>query len=285
MAKSIMMKKPALALLFVATALSGCSRLSLEGRHDKAVDIAAHAGMTERVIRAGVFNITAFERVTKADAPADVYIEGDGLAWLSAHTKSLNPTPPDPTALHLAAEDTAANVIYLARPCQYSGWVGNGGCPDTYWTDGRTAPEVVGAYMVALNDIKLAHHLSGFNLIGYSGGAGVATLAAAGRQDVLSLRTVAGNTDYAVFTQIHHISPMTASIDPITAAAQLAHIPQLHFIGANDTVVPQVIFDSWRQAAGTSTCIRAATVPDATHEKGWTAPWPALLAMPVSCAP
>lgn len=262
--------------------LSGCATLA--SRHDTAAEIAASAHMNERVLSAGVFNLTAWERVQKPEAPADVYIEGDGLAWLDKYTKSLNPTPPDPLALRLAAADKNENVIYLARPCQYTGWNREGACPDLYWTSGSAAPEVIVAYQQALDGLKARYHLTGFNLIGYSGGAAIAVLAAAGRQDVLSIRTVAGNTDYDAFAAFHKVSPLKDSIDPVTVAVNVAHVPQLHFIGGKDKVVPEAVYNGWNQASGESPCIHSKLILANDHAKGWVEAWPELLAVPVLCA-
>lgn len=279
-----MIKK--LKLILLATlVLGGCAGASssLATRHSTAIGIAAPAAMNERIIAAGNFNLTAWERAPKPNEPVNLYIEGDGLAWLNKYTKSMNPTPPDPLALRLAAIDQAANVIYMARPCQYSGWNGASACPDLYWTTGRTAPEVIQAYNKALDNMKETYHVSGFNLIGYSGGAGVAMLVASERQDVLSIRTVAGNTDYATFSALHGVTPMNASRDPISVAAKLTKIPQYHFIGAADQTVPPAIFDSWKKVSGSDACIRSASVADATHEKGWVEKWQELLSMPLAC--
>jgi len=280
-----MIKKHSILALLAALALSGCAGASssLSARHATAIGIAGPALMNERIIKTRLFNLTAWEHVTKPDAPVDIYIEGDGLAWLNTYTKSMNPTPPNPLALRLAALDKADNVIYLARPCQYSGWNGSGSCPDLYWTNGRTAAEVVQAYQQALDNIKSLYKASGFNLIGYSGGAAVAMLAASERTDVLSLRTVAGNADYTTFSAIHGVSPMNASRNPLDAAAKLARLPQRHFIGGEDTIVPPAIFNSWKQASGSTACIQSTIVPGVTHEKGWVEKWPELLGVPPSC--
>jgi len=273
-------------LLLPAILLSACAaNSSIETRHDTAAGIAASAGMTERVLQSGIFNLTAWERVQQPGAVADIYIEGDGLAWVSKYRASMNPTPPDPLALHLAAEDKISNVIYIARPCQYTGWTGEGACPDLYWTTGTAAPEVIAAYEQALSGIKTRTQVTGFNLIGYSGGAAIAVLVASKRSDVLSIRTVAGNTDYAAFTAVHEVSPIKDSIDPATAAALDSHIPQQHFIGENDKVVPRDVFEGWKQASGATNCVHATIVPGNTHEKGWAEKWPELLSQPVTCTP
>ena len=279
------MNKLILILLSV-TILSGCgASSSLSSRHETATGIAGSASMTERILQAGPFNLTAWEHVQRPGAVADVYIEGDGLAWLDKYRKSMNPTPPDPLALHLAAADKNSNVIYMARPCQYSGWNGDGGCPDKYWTTGTAAPEVIAAYDQALNDLKTRYQVTGFNLIGYSGGAAVAVLVAAKRTDVLSIRTVAGNTDYAAFSAVHEVSPISDSIDPVSVAVTISRIPQQHFIGGKDKIVPHDIFDGWKQASGASACVHATVRPENTHNKGWAEEWPALLDIPVSCKP
>lgn len=239
--------------------------------------------MSEQPLPAGIFELTAFVRLSRPGAPATIYIEGDGLAWLSKYTKSADPTPPDPLALRLAALDPAANVIYLARPCQYSGLNTHAPCPDRYWTTARTAPEVIAAYERALDSLKAEYRLPGFRLVGYSGGAAVAALLAAGRADILALRTVAGNLDYATFTRLHAISPLEGSRDPLTAAARLAAVPQWHFIGGRDEVVPAAIVESWRRAAGPDACLNVKTVAAADHATGWTAVWPALLQLPAPC--
>lgn len=276
-----------LALFFLtATLLSGCAAASsISSRHDTAAGIAGSAGMNEMVLQAGTFNLTSWERVQQPGTIADVYIEGDGLAWLDKHRKSLNPTPPDPLALRLAAADRSSNVIYIARPCQYTGWNGDGSCPDIYWTTGVAAPEVIAAYDQALNALKAHYQLTGFNLIGYSGGAAIAVLAAARRSDVLSLRTIAGNLDYAAFSALHEVSPIKDSIDPVTVAPALANIPQLHFIGGEDKIVPYGIYDAWKQASGNSACVHSTVMPENTHNRGWAENWASYLGVPVFCAP
>jgi hypothetical protein len=278
------MKKNTAWIFLGMMVTAGCAATtSLATRHNTADTIAATAQMKENIIPAGLFNVTTWERIQALSAPIDLYIEGDGLAWLNKYTASLNPTPPDPIALRLAAADAAENVVYMARVCQYSSWNHQGSCPDVYWTTGLAAPEALASYGQALDDIKSRYHATGFNLIGYSGGAAIAVLLAAARDDVISIRTVAGNTDYDAFTTLHGLSPMKDSLRPAAAATKIAHIPQRHFVGGRDTVVPSAIFDSWKKDSAGSPCVKMTLLPSATHEKGWVETWPALLAVPLSC--
>ena len=84
--------------------LAGCGTSSLTMRHEVAERLATPAWMIERRIPAAPFSLTAYERMHERFAPANIYIEGDGLAWLSKRQKSLNPTPMNPVALHLATQ-------------------------------------------------------------------------------------------------------------------------------------------------------------------------------------
>ncbi len=272
-----------LALALAATTALGACSITEEMREITADRIARPAFLSERVISAGDFNLTAWERINKAYEPVNLYIEGDGIAWVSRSEFSLDPTPSDPVALNLAAMDHAANVAYLARPCQYSKLSSAGPCPHTYWTDGRFAPEVIASYHAALDNMKHMYEVTGFHLIGYSGGAGIAALVAAERDDILSIRTVAGNLDHETFTNMHDVSPMKASLNPVSVAPQLAGLPQHHFIGGNDRVITPAIFHSWRQSSGETDCVHYTLIPENEHDDGWAEKWPELLKMELTC--
>lgn len=273
--------------LAAATALSaaGCAgNTTMEERDVTADRIARPAFMVERVIPAGPFNLMAWERMHVKRAPATVYIEGDGLAWTSPRRVSLDPTPKNPVALHLAAMDRASNVAWLARPCQYTGAGPANNCESKYWTDSRFAPEVVSSYHAALDNMKRLYGLTGFHLVGYSGGAAVAALVAAQRDDILSFRSVAGNLDHETWTELHGVSPLTDSLNPVTVAPELTHLPQHHFIGGQDEIVPPAVFHSWAQAAGKTDCLKYSFIMENEHEAGWVDKWPELLTRPIECA-
>ena len=281
-----------LFVLAVLPVLSACSA-SQEARQATAKRIAAPAFMMNRQINTGAFNIMAWERMHQRHAPAHVYIEGDGQAYITKTQRSLDPTPTNPVALHLAAMDKADNVAYLARPCQYEGnrvfgkeqmaWNGEGPCPARYWTTHRYSPKVLKSMNAALDNIKAQYDISEFHLIGYSGGAAVAALLAAEREDVASLRSVAGNLDHAAFTTLHEVTPMSASLNPVDEAATLRFVPQHHFIGGEDEVIPSAVFHSYAQALAPSACNEHSLITDAGHEYGWTEKWPELLKRPLGC--
>ncbi len=228
------------------------------------------------------FVLTTFERLTDRRKPVRIYIEGDGRAWITSVQPSADPTPRHPLALLLAIEDRTPNVVYLARPCQYSRSRSRN-CEPAYWTDRRFSREVVEAMNQVIDQILTDAGGSRIELVGYSGGAALAVLLAAKRKDVDSLRTVAGNLDTEWVNRYHRVSPMPESLNPIDVAERLQGLPQVHYIGDSDAVVRQDVAGRFlaRQQQGCATVI---AVRDATHETGWAAAWPALLEHPLPCA-
>ena len=253
-------------------------------REESAKRVAAPVFMLPRDIAASPFMLQSYERVYEKDAPATLYIEGDGVPYITADTESPNPTPVDPVGLRLAARDGGKNAIWLGRPCQYNeGWQNGKDCPSVYWTNKRFAPEVIEAYMSALDNIKRYNHVTGFNIVGYDGGAAIATILAAKRTDILSLRTVAGNLDHRVVSQTHNVEFLDGSLNPVDFAPQVSQIPQRHFIGKLDRITPPSVYNSFAQNAGDGRCMNVTLVDDADHERGWVEKWTVLKDMPLDC--
>jgi hypothetical protein len=271
------------ATLAATLALGACIADTVDMRIETAKRLAMPAFLLQRHIESRPFYLTVMERVYDKGGIANVYIEGDGVAWVSKRIPSLDPTPRNPVALHLAAMDKAQNVIYMARPCQYSKLLDQQACDPKYWTSDRFSGEVIFAMNNALNEIKQRYGFKKFNLIGFSGGAAVAVLMAADRDDVLSIRTVSGNLDHNRVNAMHDVSMLSNSLDPLTVAPKLANIPQDHFIGEYDQVITPAIYDSFRAAAGPSTCMRSFIVKGPDHENGWAEKWPQLMTAELNC--
>jgi dienelactone hydrolase len=269
----------------LALAVTGCVTSSPHMRQEVATRLASPAWLVKREIPAGPFALTAYERMHTRFASADVYIEGDGTAWVSKKRMSLNPTPKNPVALHLATRDNADNVAYLSRPCQYSGMLDpEANCSEEFWTGKRYSPEVLAAYNAALDEMKTRYDIEGFNLVGFSGGGTIAALLAAQRSDILSIRTVAGNLDHKAHSAWHQVAPLDASLNPPDFADTLKNVPQYHFIGGQDEVVPPAILHSYLQSLGPTACVQYKFIQEAEHEEGWVDKWPELLALQPTCA-
>jgi hypothetical protein len=262
------------ALPLLCAVLAAC----VSSRTEEAADVAHGAGMVARRFDSGPFVLTSWQKPGRADGGTlSVYLEGDGRAWINRGRVAEDPTPDDPVALRLAAADTRRAVLYLARPCQYVEGPDFRNCTPLYWSSGRFAPQVVAATSRAIDEAKAETGATRIELLGYSGGGALAVLVAARRRDVVDLITVAAPLDTAAWTRRHGVSPLSGSLDPISVAPDLATLPQVHFVGGADDVVPPDIAESYRRAAGDHGKIMVVPIAGYTHTCCWAARWPELL--------
>jgi hypothetical protein len=258
-------------ILTIALLSSGCvSKLSPKVRQQTADTVAQAGNLVQQKIATDDFLLTTYQRF---DATSDnkqmvVYIEGDGMAWISRDQLSSNPTPVQPVALKLASIDTNINVLYVARPCQYLWPQKMNRCSSKYWSNKRSSEEVISSINQAISIVKQKQNISSIRLIGYSGGGGIAALIADRRADVNEFVSVSGNLNYKLFTQTHDLSPMNGSIDPITVANQIGSIPQIHYVGADDKIIPKQIALSFSD--------KVKVISDVSHDN-WPDKWAQIL--------
>jgi hypothetical protein len=236
-----------------------------------AKNIAASSGMRPILLRTSTFSLAGFYKF-RSEGPLTIYIEGDGLAWLTHNRPSANPTPRNPIALRLAALDQSDNVAYLARPCQYVSLEYENSCDVSFWTQKRFAKEVILAVNEAIDIMASKAGSEEIHLVGYSGGGAVAAIAAAFRKDVVSLRTVAGYMDHVTLNREVGVSTLTGSFDPMLYAPRIKSIPQIHYTGRQDTRIPGWVAQNFQKAVGNKRCSSVRKV-NATHEKGWEELW------------
>lgn len=258
-------------------ALAGCASVPTPvQRQQTADDLAATRGWQARPVSAGPFDLMTYAPAMPATPTATdtlvVYIEGDGLAWVSASLPSTDPTPANPLALRLALAHPQGAAAYLARPCQYVA-ASFRGCDERYWTQQRFAPEVIEASSLALDALKARYQARQLVLVGYSGGGAVAALVAARRTDVARLITVAGNLDHRAWTTLHRVLPLTGSLNPADVRAALQSLPQWHLAGAKDTVVPPSMALGFAQGFAVSQRPQVQVVPGNTHACCWAEQW------------
>ena len=243
--------------------------------------------MIPREIPTEDFIIQSFERVYKKGEPATIYIEGDGNYTVAIKSLSEdNPTPTDPVALRMAAQDSGNNVIWVARPCQYNkGWKADKkDCPVEYSTTKRFAPEVIETYNQVLDNIKSYYNIPSFDLVGYDGGAAIAVILGSQRADIKSIRTVAGTLDPNTVANLNKQPYQQGSLNPMDFAAGIANIPQRHFIGKLDRTTPPAVYNSFAQAVSQGQCLNVSLVDNADHQSGWAEQWKVLKSIPIDCA-
>jgi len=225
------------------------------------------------------FDIMSYQPSKTADRYSllTIYIEGDGLAWLTKRKISSDPTPINPVGLKLALNHPQGNATYLARPCQYTGGKTARNCNKHHWTDARFSEQVIASSNEALNSLKDEFKAEQLQLVGYSGGGAVAALIAARRDDVVKLITIAGNLDHQAWTTHHNISPLTDSLNPADYQQQLSKVKQIHFVGDDDKVMPPFIARDFVAGLASNANAKAIVVPNQSHGCCWESIWAELM--------
>ncbi|MCO2278147.1 alpha/beta hydrolase [Pseudomonas aeruginosa] len=208
-----------------------------------------------------------------------VYLEGDGHAWATATQPSLDPTPHNLLVARLAVDDPMPNA-YLARPCQF---VMAPACEPDLWTDRRFSKEVVTSLSQALDQLKQRYGNQEFELVGYSGGAALALLLAAQRNDVALVQTLAGNLSPRLWAQMKGLSLLNGSLDPLDYRNRLASIPQRHLVGDTDGVVPASLANTYLVRLHPSACSQVVVSPATDHQQGWETSWRKWRGQPLNC--
>lgn len=198
------------------------------------------------------YTIARWQKITDETAPVHLYIEGDGYAFNARGYPTSDPTPKGKMLRMMAFNDPSANVIYLARPCQF---IKESHCSQTDWTTGRFSVKIIDSMSEAVQ--KSVRHQP-VVLIGYSGGALLSGLIIRQNSNLNVKRwiTIAGVLNHSSWTNYFHDQPLTDSVD----LKQLPSIEQTHFVGGKDKVVPLDLAKSWSDVS---------VIPNATHASGW----------------
>jgi len=261
---------PLLALL-----ISACTSIpSASDRRDTAEALAQASGWQALNLHTTTFDLLAYvPTYIQPDEHLTVYVEGDGLAWITPSHPSPDPTPRNPLALKLALAHPEGNAAYMARPCQYQQ---SAACAVKYWTDARFAPKVIEASSQAIDVLKSRFNAKSLTLVGFSGGGAVATLLAARRNDVDRLVTVAGNLDHRAWTTRHRITPLRESLNPADHVRGLSRVRQWHFVGGRDKVIPPELVESFAKRFPAAQQPTVLTESEFDHHCCWVDSWPRL---------
>lgn len=202
-----------------------------------------------------------------------VYLEGDGRGVVRGRVTD-DPTPSRAMGFELASSDPAPIILYLARVGQFQPSQ-TGRKYQAYWSNKRLSEESVRAADQAISEAKADMGAKRVHLIGYSGGGGLAILLAERRTDVVTLATVAGLLDTSWWVREKNFQPLEGSLNPADKATLLAGLPQIHFFGSEDSIIPPRMSAHFKTLAP-FTDFRRIEV-GTNHWKGWPDMWPGLL--------
>ena len=154
-----------------------------------------------------------------------LYIEGDGT-----------PNPTDKIALYYAQNDPSDNVIYIARPCQ---WSKDKICktkPEIYKNQ-RFHPEVLREIEELVTYLIRKHKAKDVELIGYDGG-GLVAMEIATHIQTSQVITIAGILDLKSYIYNNELQEMPDAFNPADKISVLADVKQIHYVGTKDEVTP-----------------------------------------------
>lgn len=271
------MTKYSVILLFLLL-LQGCVAAQQDISNKKPDLVAPLAAAIEQAklrrteITTGPFILTTYARINDRAAPVTIYIEGEDQPF--ATSAAIEPTPKHPVGLILATLDPATNVVYIARPCQFT--VFDPACAPELVQNGRYASQVVASVNRAINHVIVPLEHPRIHLVGYGGGGAVAALIAANRvpqADVASLRTVAGNLDPEGLARYEGYDGADDLLDPMPVARKLVSIPQEHFVGSDDTLIPPFLVRNFIDREHHHGCAVLTTEANVGHVQGWEQIW------------
>jgi len=235
---------------------------------------AQRLGFTRQIVTGTDYNHVIYRNTAGSKGGMlHVYLEGDGTPWLTPNWIAADPTPREPLALELIAQDGAPS-LYLGRPC-YHGLAGIPPCNPLLWTSRRYGPEVVDSMTAALQKVLSQSPYDGIVFLGYSGGGTLAMLLAERFTQTRAVVTVAGNLDPDRWAAWHGYSPLTGSLNPASRPPLRPDIVQLHFAGGRDEKVPVELTHT---AAAQQSCARLIMIDTFDHECCWQSEWPLILA-------
>ncbi len=257
----------------VAVMLSSCS-----APHQTFEAAAEQSGLEQRYISTSLFSHKVFYNHRPASNEVHVYFAGDGTPWLNGKIPATDPTPRHSIALKLMHKERTAAYL-LGRPC-YHGLHLLPECSDLLWTSGRYSQAVVESMYWALTDImENFPATTPIVLIGYSGGATLASLVAhfnqsENRLNIRKIISIAGNQDINAWADYHNVPRLKESLDPMQQPGLPTRVESLFFTGREDRVVLPEHSKAYAQRQLNS---RFVVFDDFDHNCCWDTIWLAVL--------
>lgn len=250
--------------------LAGChSKYDPEVRWQRLSEIAFEKEMLLKAEESLGYQIQTGQRIVKGGKLAYVFIEGDGLSWLTPYQISPNPTPTFPVAATFVRPTLQYHQFYLSRPCQYL-LNQNPLCHRGMWTSAVYSELQRNILNEILNQWKKRYDIKTFRLVGYSGGGVLALLIAIIRQDVDHVITVASNIDVDAWVHDQDISPLRQSLNPRQQLSQLCGRTYSFFWGGKDRVVPAHTHMNFVKGLSQCAKMRTKIIASYAHDSEWS---------------
>jgi hypothetical protein len=73
------------------------------------------------------------------------------------------------------------------------------------------------------------------------------------------------------------MTPLYGSLNPVRVANKISHIPQIHFIGEDDDIVPNSVTYAYMSGIKDTSRIKIVKLSNMDHTCCWVEPWKRLL--------
>lgn len=210
-------------------------------------------GFKKDLVETRFLTFSIWEKQTiQPNKPLRIYLEGDG-----------NPNPKNQIALYYATQDPSDNVVYVARPCQ---WSEDRVCKDKpeIYKNQRFHPEMMRETLEILLQIINKYQAPAVELVGYDGGATVA-MNLAPQLPVKRIISIAGILDTENYTRQNDLPDMIDAENPADNLLALSQIPQIHYVGEKDKITPQKMAERFVRQMNNPKSAIVKKVPDVGH--------------------
>ena len=258
----------------LAAAIAALAVVGACATHAERADRFAQDRGYERLLLTGTsFQHVAYFKRGDDGTTIHVYIEHDGIPWITLTQPATDPTPRRLVMLELMARDSAP-ALYLGRPC-YFGTASLPPCAVAWWTHRRFSMEVIESMDAALSKFLGTHpEFESIEFFGYSGGGVIAALMAGDFPAAQRLVTIAAPLDLEGWSRLHQYTPLGGSISPLGRPPLPASVKQLHVGGANDDVVPPYLIQPF---AARQPGARFREIPGVNHDCCWDTVWESIV--------
>ncbi|REL27697.1 hypothetical protein DXX93_14780 [Thalassotalea euphylliae] len=257
---------------------------------------AARHHLATSTINTPLFEHVIFQNSNPIKGKLHIYFTGDGTPWRQGKVPALDPTPQSSLTLALLVNDPTAAMI-LGRPC-YHGLYQETACHYQLWTSKRYAEQVITSmYMVLAQIAEGLPSDTELVLIGYSGGATIASLLAqyqsyqhhlhqqkqhqhrqhksqGNKLNIRRVVSIAGNQDITAWADHHRVPRLYGSLNPMLLPKASDNIEYVFLAGANDRTVLPV---HSRVYAERQTNYQFILYDTYDHYCCWQAAWPTIL--------
>lgn len=84
------------------------------------------------------------------------------------------------------------------------------------------------------------------------------------------------NLNHAAWTSYHGVTTLSGSLNPADFATRLQSVPQIHFVGEKDDIIPESIARDYRSKMTDPSLTKIAVIPGYDHHCCWVQAWPRL---------